>query len=93
MRENFRMALKNIVKHGGECNTTNCLGIKNYLFAGSHEAAQQNATLYSRLGGCKLHNVNPFNWMKDVLSRISTCPLNEAHELLPQNWKITHADL
>lgn len=62
------------------------IGRKNYLFAGSHEAAQRSAILYSLMGSCKLHDVNPFNWMKDVLSRIATYSVNKVHELLPHNW-------
>ena len=38
------------------------IGRKNYLFAGSHEAAQRSAMLYSLLGTCKLHGINPFTW-------------------------------
>jgi len=63
------------------------IGRKNYLFAGSHEAAQRSAMLYSLLGSCKLHNVNPFNWLKTVLSNIATHPINRVHELLPHNWQ------
>ncbi len=62
------------------------IGRKNYLFAGSHEAAQRSAMLYSLLGTCKLHNVNPFHWLKNVLCRIPTYPINRVHELLPHNW-------
>jgi hypothetical protein len=36
------------------------LGRKNHLFAGSHEAAQRSAMLYSLMGTCKLHGINPF---------------------------------
>ena len=63
------------------------IGRKNYLFAGSHEAAQRSAMLYSLLGTCKLHNVNPFIWLKNVLSRIATHPINKVNELLPHNWQ------
>jgi transposase len=63
------------------------IGRKNYLFAGSHEAAQRSAMLYSLLGTCKLHDVNPFNWLKTVLSKIATHPINRVHELLPNNWQ------
>ena len=35
------------------------LGRKNYLCAGSHDAAQRAAVVYSPLGTCKLHGVNP----------------------------------
>jgi transposase len=63
------------------------IGRKNYLFAGSHEAAQRSAMLYSLLGTCKLHEVNPFNWLKTVLSKIATHPINRVHELLPHIWQ------
>lgn len=65
------------------------IGRKNYLFAGSHEAAQRSAMLYSLLGTCKLHDINPFTWLKDVLSRIGTHRVNKIHELLPHNWQQT----
>lgn len=63
------------------------LGRKNYLFAGSHRAAQNAAMLYSFLGTCKINNVNPYEWMTDVLSRIPTHSVNELEELLPHKWK------
>ena len=63
------------------------IGRKNYLFAGSHEAAQRSAMLYSLLGTCKLHEVNPFIWLRNVLQCIATHPINKIEELLPQNWQ------
>ena len=63
------------------------LGRKNYLFCGSHEAAQRSAMLYSLLGTCKLHGHNPAAWLEDVLRRISDHPVNRIRELLPQNWR------
>ncbi len=39
------------------------LGRKNYLFAGSHEAAQRAAMIYSFFAICKKHEVNPFQWL------------------------------
>ncbi len=35
---------------------------KNYLFAGSHYAAQRAAIIYSLLATCRLHNINPYEW-------------------------------
>jgi transposase len=63
------------------------IGRKNYLFAGSHEAAQRSAMLYSLLGTCKLNGINPFEWLKDVLTRIGKHPINKIQELLPHNWQ------
>jgi transposase len=63
------------------------IGRKNYLFAGSHEAAQRSAMLYSFVGTCKLNSINPFIWLQDVLRKINNHPINKIEELLPQNWK------
>ncbi len=62
------------------------IGRKNYLFAGSHEAAQRAAMLYSFMGTCKKNGVNPFEWLRDILIRISEHHANKLDELLPQNW-------
>jgi len=62
------------------------IGRKNYLFAGSHAAAQRAAMFYSLLATCKNHQINPYNWLYNVLNRIATHPINRIRELLPQNW-------
>jgi transposase len=59
------------------------LGRKNYLFAGSHEGARWAATFYSFIATCKLHDVNPYRWLRDVLIRIQDHPVNRIAELLP----------
>ena len=56
------------------------VGRKNYLFAGSHEAAQRSAMLYSLLGTCKMHNVEPFQWLKSVLEKIADHPISRITE-------------
>jgi transposase len=63
------------------------LGRKNYLFAGSHEAAQRSAMLYSLLGTCKMHGIEPYNWLRNTLEKIATHPINRIKELLPHNCK------
>lgn len=62
------------------------LGRKNYLFAGSHEAAKRSGMLYSLLGTCKMHNIEPYGWLKGVLQRIADHPINKISELLPHRW-------
>lgn len=63
------------------------LGRKNYLFAGSHEAAQRIAMIYSLLGTCKLHGVNPQEWLTKVFEEIPNRNVNNIEDLLPQNFK------
>jgi transposase len=62
------------------------IGRKNYLFAGSHESAKRIAMLYSLIGTCKLHNINPNIWLKDILTVINDHPINRIKELLPHIW-------
>lgn len=62
------------------------LGRKNYLFAGSHAAAQRAAMMYSLFASCKAIGVNPQEWLADVLQRIGTHPVNTVEELLPNSW-------
>jgi transposase len=62
------------------------LGRKNYLFAGSHESAQRIAMMYSFFGSCKLNNVEPYEWLKNVLEKILNYNIQNLKELLP-NFK------
>jgi transposase len=63
------------------------LGTKNYLFFGSHDAAKRSGVIYSLVGSCKLHGIDPLQYFTDVLKRISSHPINRIKELLPHNWK------
>ncbi len=63
------------------------LGRKNYLFAGSHEAAQRAAMIYSFFATCKLNGIEPYNWLKTVLERIPDHSIQRLEELLPQNLR------
>ena len=63
------------------------IGVKNYLFAGSHRGGQRAAIVYSLIGTCKLQGIDPYTWLYDVLHRISVQPEEKLAELLPQRWK------
>ncbi|MXW31489.1 MAG: IS66 family transposase [Rhodothermaceae bacterium] len=67
------------------------LGRKNYLFAGSHAAAQRTAILYSLLNTCALHGVNPMEWLVDVLKRIPTTATEDLSMLLPHHWNVARS--
>lgn len=63
------------------------IGRKNYLFAGSVRGGKAAAMMYGFFGTCKMHGVNPYEWLKNVLSTIHTYPTEKIRDLLPQNWK------
>jgi transposase len=63
------------------------LGRKNYLFAGSHDAATRAGMIYSFFAICKKHEVNPYKWLKYVLENIMTINHKNIRDLYPQNFK------
>jgi transposase len=68
------------------------IGRKNYLFAGSHESAQNIAMFYSFFATCKNNNINPYTWLCDIIKRMPEHKANKLSELLPQNWKPLELD-
>lgn len=66
------------------------IGRKNYLFCGNHDAAENAAIMYSLFGCCKANDVNPREWLTDVLTRIPAYNNDyslDLADLLPHNWK------
>jgi hypothetical protein len=60
--------------------------MKNFLFAGSHEGAKRIAMMYSFFASSKEEDVNPYEWMTDILNRIGNHPVNKLSELLPNHF-------
>lgn len=63
------------------------LGRKNYLFAGSHDAAQRAAMMYTFFAICKKHEINPYQWLKYTLENIMSINHKNIKDLYPQNFK------
>jgi len=63
------------------------VGRKAYLFAGSHQAAEMTAAMYSFMASCKKNHLNEFDWLKDVFERIQSHKQKDLYQLLPSNWK------
>jgi transposase len=63
------------------------LGRRNFLFVGNEAAGQSLAGLYSLVATCEANDVNPAEYLADVLERINDHPNSRIDELLPQNWK------
>jgi transposase len=69
------------------------VGRKNWLFAGSENGAERGCVLYSLLATCKLHGVNPFEYLRDVIMRVGSHPARDVLELNPKAWKQKLKDL
>jgi transposase len=66
------------------------IGRKSFMFCGNHDAAENDAIMYSLFGCCKASDVNPREWLTDVLTRIPEYNGNydlDLANLLPHKWQ------
>jgi transposase len=63
------------------------VGRKNWMFAGSDRGGRAAATIYSLIETCKLNNINPYEYLRDILTRIPNTLNRDIKTLLPYNWK------
>ena len=68
------------------------MGRKNWLFCWTELGAKQVGIIQSLLVTCKLHGINPYAYLVDVLQRISQHPASRVIELTPRVWKEKFAD-
>ena len=62
------------------------LGKKNFLFIGHPDAGWYSAVIYSLLGSCRRHGVNPYEYLRDILSRLPSATNHQIPELTPAAW-------
>ncbi len=62
------------------------VGRNNWTFFGSDEGGKTAAVLRSFVATCQRVGVDPFAWLRDILSRIGDHPITRLGELLPHNW-------
>ena len=65
------------------------VGRKNWLFVGSEDGALANTTFVSLLASCRLHDVEPWSYLRDVFCLLPDWPSHRMLELAPLNWKAT----
>ena len=63
------------------------VGRKNWLFCGSDKGGATAAILFSLIASCQRHHVDPFAYLRDILTRIAAHPHHRLAELLPDRWK------
>lgn len=68
------------------------MGRKNWLFCWTEIGAEHVGIIQSLISTCKLHGINTYTYLTDVLLRISEHPASRVEELTPRLWKDTFAD-
>lgn len=63
------------------------VGKKNWLFFGSEEAGQRSAVMYTLIENCRMHGVEPYTYLKDLLERLPRTTNQQVAQLTPLKWK------
>jgi transposase len=94
---NHHQALGRFLEHGAipmdngiveRLHVRTALTRKNFLFAGSDTGGERAAIAYTILACCRLAEVNPVEYLRDVLPRLAArIRLRDASSLLPAHWK------
>lgn len=67
------------------------LGRKNWMFSWSEVGAKHIGIVQSLLVTCRLHDINPYDYLVDVLQRVSQHPASLVEQLTPRVWKTMFA--
>jgi transposase len=70
---------------------TIAIGRKNWLHLGSENGGHTAAVLFSFTSTCRRLNVEPWAYLKDVLTRLPTTPTEHLTDLLPDRWQAPRA--
>jgi len=65
------------------------VGENNWIFCATDGGAEWNATVVSLIASCRMHNVEPYAYLRDVLTLLPAWPQTRALELAPASWKET----
>ncbi len=63
------------------------IGRKNWLFLGSDDGGDINATFVSLLASCQLHGIEPFAYLRDLFCLLPSWPAKRVLDLAPAYWK------
>jgi transposase len=66
------------------------LGKKNWLFMGDADAGDRGAIIYSIIESCRRRGIDPYAYLKDVLTRLPKMTNHQIPEVTPLAWARTH---
>ena len=50
------------------------------------EAGERSAVIYTLLGSCRRHGVNPFDYLKDLFTQLPAARITEIRQFIPSQW-------
>jgi transposase len=62
------------------------IGKKNWLFMGEADAGERGAIIYTVIESCRRRGIDPYAYVKDVLSRLPKMTNHQIPEITPAAW-------
>jgi transposase len=69
------------------------VGKKNWLFIGAADAGDRSAILFTIIENCRRCGINPYDYLRDVLSRLPRMTNQQTHTVTPKAWAKEQAQL
>jgi hypothetical protein len=69
------------------------VGRKNWMFYGSDTHAEAAAALFSMIASCRLHSLDPYKYLEEILRVLPYWPRDRYLELAPKYWHATRGRL
>lgn len=62
------------------------IGKKNWLFVGEAQAGERGAILYTVIESCRRRAIDPYAYLRDVLTRLPNMTNHQIPEVTPEAW-------
>jgi len=62
------------------------IGKKNWLFIGDARAGQRSAIIYTLVENCRRHGLDPYAYLREVLTRLPNMTNRQIPQVTPQAW-------
>jgi transposase len=62
------------------------IGKKNWLFVGDEEGGEHSAIIYTIIEACRRRSINPWEYLRDVLTRLPCMTNHQVKDLTPEAW-------
>ncbi len=72
-------------RHGYECKRRD----ESYS-VGHPTTGERSAIIYTLLGSCHRHRINPFEYLKDLFTRLPAAKISEIKSFTPAAWAKAH---
>jgi transposase len=69
------------------------IGKKNWLFVGEAAAGQRSAIIYTLIESCRRRGLDPYQYLRDILTRLPNMTNHQIPEVTPAAWHKTQRQL